>query len=184
MYGDWDDFEEIRKYYESLTEEEVAYHEAGHAVVAWILGMQLLSCMVVPKHKREEDKPYGTVVTAEDSCYSHQMQFLVYMAGVAAERYRGSKTPYFTMSSDYTELTKLALNHFDMSADGVSRFVKGFGMPVVNFLVKTYWSLIEALAKELEAKKFMSAIDVDVFLREQRIYELSQLDFGPIVIGN
>jgi hypothetical protein len=173
------------------TREQIAYHEAGHAVIAWALGFHLVAADVYsePKPVLNGGKLTGVVgmITPleEQQTREPQGNFLVYLAGVIAERRRGYVGAGFHVStSDYKNAFEVGRKMFGQKSNSRTKaFLEQFAMPMVESLVNHYWPMIEVLAKELLKRGQMNSLELDAFLRERRIYDLEQLDFHPLFDG-
>ncbi len=146
---------------ENLPDEEIAYHEAGHMVAAWDLGLSVLGATVVP----DSDSLGHVLVPFEDRVrYADWVDeegyleaFLVtYLAGVAAhEKYTGVPTPEadvkFSLEdpgSDHYNagdlISSLAGNDPDTQEEVHARAQRH-----ARFLVEGRWEQVETVAAVL-----------------------------------
>src|SRR6266481_3976727 len=194
-----------------LTEYEVtAYHEAGHAVIQWLLGLQVIGLRVGNLTDKDGDEWGGQAeCSGNASVNNDEAGFLATLAGAVAEAMlvasRDSKDGTInSLAVEKDALSRLlskrvfsrSVRAFKKSDLGmvqrmgrkylpkgarVNNFVKAFGMPLVLFLVTLHWDLISALAEELMQAGHMDGMQVDLFIRQHQISKMKQLDFGPVL---
>ena len=99
-----------------MTEKETAYHEAGHAVVHFLLGIENEHISIVQDENsagRVIAKPTAIDNFVPDAYLNYdgfmyiENQVLSYLAGLAAERTINNKAEFDTSRSDYHEAINL-----------------------------------------------------------------------------
>ena len=125
--------------------KHIAYHEAGHAVIAWKLGYEVSSVMIAP----DTDKPGVTYWNARGGVASPEHYFMVALAGQIAE---GKASNHFTGLEERFEACSI-LNDYELENMLDDR---------TEEMVGECWPQIELVAKTLLKKKSLGR---DEFLR-------------------
>ncbi len=143
--------------------EGTAYHEAGHMVVAWDLGLAVTGATIIPNEEEgysgcvtcpvENRVRHASWVDEQEYLYCH---LVVYFAGVAAsEKYTGVPLP--------SPAVQLALESHGSDYHNVGDYILALGGPDFDkqeeigdramrdaaFLVETLWKRVEAVASVL-----------------------------------
>jgi hypothetical protein len=136
--------------------EALAYHESGHAVVAWKLGHKIKKISTVMNDLNQR----GYVRMTNN--INHTL-VLVALAGVAAERrLNGKPSLPFRYQADRDFASQIANEQFNIE-NGMAKFLK-YAKKLVGNMVKHQWPLIDALAKELIKVRVMKGEDATDFL--------------------
>jgi hypothetical protein len=152
--------------------KSTAYHEAGHAVVAWNLGQKIAKISIVADHSRSR---LGFISVV--NCIDHTT-VLVGLAGVAAERRLNGKAKIpFRLGQDRALVTRIARKQFNIK-DGAENFLK-YAKKLVSIMVKNQWPLVEALAEELIRVRVMKGADATDFLVRTHARLLIETRFPP-----
>jgi predicted nucleotidyltransferase len=133
----------------AMTREEVAYHEAGHAVLAWVLGSQVRSVVIY------SDGSGGETQTAPAT--EQEGRFIICFAGSAAQR-RFGRVEAWHAYSDLGNAIKLAETH-EISEDRASELIGK-----AHELVAEHWANIERVAVALIAGGRLNVTGVDALL--------------------
>jgi hypothetical protein len=202
--------EELGGYVPYDEDQATAYHEAGHAIIAWALGLQVGDCELCEYKSPFNDA--GEYVGGRDAAgrvwispnvSNDEADFLVCLAGVVAEqkfladlrgheedkwvstvqrsfKRRIDENSYYEkegIEDDYSMAVRAAMKAFG-SRPNINAAIKSYALPLLHFFVNFHWYLISALAEHLYEVRKIGAVELDLFIREHRIRELRQLDFG------
>ncbi len=147
--------------------EETAVHEAGHCVIAWVLGLTIVEASIV-----EDTETNGHVTIREE----HGREFAIFsLAGeLSVARFSGRSTVLGdgTKHSDYGHLKK----SLDAMIQGPSynyahplqarHMAHGDCLSEARKLVNANVRKIQSLANRLLEKKTMTGDEIDRFLGE------------------
>jgi hypothetical protein len=100
----------------ALRREATAYHEAGHAVIAYVLGYKPKSVTIVPTHDANGSVAYplhGIALDSDGSDRAHlrlEIPIQISYAGLLAQRKHSEHSwPDFHAEWDYKQITDLGL---------------------------------------------------------------------------
>jgi len=151
----------------SPTEEEVAYHEAGHAVMAYLIGKRIKKITIIPS-----DSLLGQVEHSGFSKKSEELEstdywnysmrklvdgdVMLHYAGQIAQAYYSGKSPEAGSYSDDQKAAHMAIN-VTGSAEELDAYLYWLYVRTQKLICSEMnWPLIEAVAKELMSVKKMS----------------------------
>jgi hypothetical protein len=167
----------------------IAYHEAGHAVIAFVLGRWIAKVTIVPGSLYDPDGSefggwggdqgyLGLVVSTDSHRYE---EALVCIAGPAAQKQFGNPAKW-AMEADYFMVGK-ALEEFK-AAHGFAS-VKQYAEKLVELMVSQHWELITALAEHLLVVKEMDSDAAREFLvvAHQRLIREAHYPPEPVFDG-
>jgi hypothetical protein len=165
-------------------ERATAYHEAGHAVMAFHLGVAPArkGVTIVPdgdasgRYHRGAIRDWKNSEWDSSAAAHRRMEntILICLAGPAAHRIfnpRGFRN-YHTRD-DYEIAADFALR-MQGSVELMNAYFKWLGVKT-KAIVKIRWRLIEALAKELLVRKKMSGTELTDFLRSTFIGDVPKV---------
>jgi hypothetical protein len=138
----------------------VAYHEAGHAVIAFVLGRWVKRVSIVPGFYYDSQVGDVEYLGISESTDGHPYDgALVYIAGPVAQKKFGQPEPW-KGTSDYfhleEELEDFKAHDFET--------VKKYAETLVELMVEQHWELITALAEHLLVVKEMDRDELREFL--------------------
>jgi ATP-dependent Zn protease len=150
-----------------------AYHEAGHAVVAWHLGVAVKSVSIVSNEDFLERRRHGSVNQRKypepsgslRSVARMQEQVMIFLAGLIAQSMfspgsgRSSQAP-----ADRDEAGDIA-SHLT-SSDEEREALIGWLESRTRGILRLHSDLVESLTKELLAKGSLQGVEVERLLRE------------------
>jgi len=150
-------------------EKATAYHEAGHAVACYYLGVKVKSATVVPDkdkgthgHVRYEKMFRGLDPEIDLSGRARlQMErnIIISLAGAAAQRrYSKQSWRHYHGASDFDAVADLALR-IGGDSDGANKFLDWLDHRT-DQLVKTRWQDIECVARALLERKTMKGSEI------------------------
>ena len=140
-------------------EPTTAYHEAGHAVMAHVLGKDFKTVSILPDGVGAGRIDFKAPVSER----SLEMESIVAVAGVAAEglatgrlRVILQETPsYLIIADDVHRLTSYLLQTGIVAEDNIPAFLQRAVMDAVKTL-RANWPAVEAVAKALLKEKTIS----------------------------
>lgn len=161
---------------------EIAIHEAGHAVLAWITGRRILQVSMVTdldysqlRSHRERTTQAGCIDLAplSDGANLHEGKYrvlaereaMIALAGdLAVFRFRGCRWRKNLSAGDLEGLT-YAATHAGASQERLNSYLDRLASRTVLYL-EVFWAHVEALAKALMHRREMTGQQVTAFLRE------------------
>ena len=150
-------------------EKATAYHEAGHAVACYYLGVKVKSATVVPDkgqgthgHVRHEDMYRGLDPEIDLSGRARlrmERSIIISLAGAAAQRrYSRQSWRHDHGASDFRAAANLALR-IGGDDDGADRFLRWLELRT-DRLVQNHWQDIERVARALLERKTMNGGEI------------------------
>ena len=163
----------------SPTEEDVAYHEAGHAVMAYLIGRRIDYVTIVPN-----DDSLGHAKTSGIGKKSYEIEAADYWnyairkrvdgdvmlryAGRIAEAYHSGKSSEVGSYSDDQTAAHFAIN-VTGSGEELDAYLNWLFIRTEKLICfETNWPLVEAVAKELLSVKKMSGRRARKIIQEAR----------------
>lgn len=153
--------------------EATAYHEAGHMVAAWRLGMKIRRATIIPAEdyagKVHHESPLKGINLEIDGSDRAEMKadkaVLICLAGPVTQRcFRPTSWRRHHGRSDYDLATDLALR---LHGDGeMATAYLGWMSKRAERLVSTNWKFVEAFAASLLAKHTLAASDVPKIIQQ------------------
>lgn len=148
-----------------------AYHEAGHAVAAHVLGRPLLYATIIPEDLEHAGPSNGHVhygKTMADSKGEGWGLMMIKMvcacAGPAAHRRHDPRAKaHLSGGYDY-ETVKIAASLVS-SSEAAERALRRWGHEEARQLVRRHWSDITALAHRLLVEFTMTGMEITAFLK-------------------
>jgi len=163
-----------------------AYHEAGHAVLAYVGGLKVLGTSI-----EEDGDSYGRTFYAyvaewlkadrlADSQARRRLEacVLCYLAGVEAEARFAGRRDWRGASVDLEDAVSFA-EHVVLSDEELRAYLRWLGVRVKG-LVTVYWALIDGVARRLLERRNMTARDVQ---RTIRTLAHARRNRGALVLG-
>lgn len=169
------------------TEMDLAYHEAGHAVVAWANGVGLTAVQLGAVHGYVIDRlrwrPINPITMTAGEWKYAKAKALILLAGEFAERayhdWIGSPSIAFCSDGDREQLGELLHELFEDCAPCI-----GFSIAELegeaDELVQRHWDRIEALARCLLAQRSLTGAEAEQTIKSV-ITHGRWLGHGPIV---
>jgi hypothetical protein len=143
----------------------VAYHEAGHAVIAQKLGASLKRVSIKACDQYRGIVRYRGLKIVDDMDRGRlraERVIMIALAGPAAQRrYRKSSWRTYHGSDDYRQVMKLAAYFFPWDAKTQKAFVRWLELRT-EWLVDQHWPAIERLAHALMERTTMTGDEVKV----------------------
>ena len=148
-----------------------AYHEAGHAVVAWRLGVAVRGVSIVPDEDTSGRCHHAALIRGkypelDDSLRAvvrMQKQVMVSLAGLIAQRIHSPRSVRrYHAHTDHRAAVDVAL-HLTSSEEEASAFLKWLEIRTGN-LLRAHWPMVDALSKELLARGSMRGKEVERLL--------------------
>jgi len=150
-------------------ERATAYHEAGHAVACYYLGVKAKSATIVPDkdqgilgHVRHEDMFRGLNPEIDLSGRARlQMErsIIISLAGMAAQRrYDRKSWRHYHGASDFRAASDLA-SRIGGDSDGTNQFLRWLELRT-DRLVESRWQNIERVARALLERKTMASSEI------------------------
>jgi hypothetical protein len=149
-------------------ERATAYHEAGHAVACYYLGVKVKSATIVPDkdqrgHVRHEAMFRGLNPEIDLSGRARlQMErsIIIGLAGMAAQRrYDRKSWRHYHGASDFRVVVDLAFR-IGGDSDGTNQFLRWLEL-CTDRLVESRWQDIERVARALLERKIMAGSEID-----------------------
>jgi hypothetical protein len=170
----------VKKNTEEYQLRSIAHHEAGHAVIAFVLGQWIMKVTIVPGYSDETlaGDYLGLAKVTDGHSYE---QALVFMAGYAAQKQFGNPEYDKRTTADYILLDK-ALKSF--KGNGFES-VNQYSERLVELMVNQHWELITAFAEHLLVVKEMESDDAREFLvaTHQRLIREAHYPPEPVFDG-
>ena len=142
--------------------ESSAYHEAGHAAVAVLLGVSVDSIRLCPGEDPSGRFRFG-VVTREQ----HDLIPVICAAGLLAETVFDPNTPQTPRRQDELAAARACRGRLDLLFPAArADHMKAAKLEALR-LVGEYWPIIAALARELLAKQKFTGAEVEDFVRQR-----------------
>lgn len=142
--------------------ERISFHEAGHAVAAFVLRMRFTYLSIIPDEdsightmtsKLRDFKPDAGRSRAGRNRYERYA--MVSLAGLAAERLRVGRVRYMTNHPDVVQTFEFCDNICG-SEDETRACVNWLWERTVNLIkCERHWAAVEALAGELRARRYI-----------------------------
>jgi ATP-dependent Zn protease len=150
-----------------------AYHEAGHAVVAYRLGVEVEHVTIVPDHFSRGHFAFGDLFCARglgSDRANLERAIKICLAGPLAQR-RFRRRSYCRRNGrqDYDCATGLA--RYLVGSAGEREFVR-YQERCTKVLVDHYWSEIERVAQALLERDQLSGVEVKDIIEEPRRLKL------------
>ncbi len=149
-------------------EKATAFHEAGHAVAAYGLGIKLKKATIVPDLKNEYRGAVETVppkrfradydMTTRKRTIIEKQVMMSFAGGIAAKKYTG-RFNRFGAGEDHRQAVKLA-DCVTGSPEETEAYIKWLWIRTDTF-VEVNWKIIELVAAELLAKKTLSYFEIE-----------------------
>ncbi len=145
-----------------LPQERISYHEAGHAVAAFVMRMRFTHLSIIP----DEDSIGHTMTTKlrdfkPDAARSragrdrYERYAIVSLAGLVAERLRVGRVRYRTNHPDVVQAFDLCSNMCG-SDEETEACVNWLWERTRNLMkCERHWAAVEALAKQLRVKRYI-----------------------------
>jgi hypothetical protein len=165
--------------------EAVAYHEAGHAVLAWRRFVRLKGITIIPGKDFQGQCRHAKVLLGrspeiEDSPRAQirkQTNAMIALAGPIAQKlYKPRSFRHYHASSDNGIVADLALNHNGSSIKAAEAWIRWLDV-CVRDIVRGNWPLVTALATELVRRKTLRGDEVEGFLRAESL-KIAKARFG------
>jgi hypothetical protein len=146
-----------------MTDEEAAYHEAAHTIVAMRLGYKCTSVSIVVKNEKGDregamcEDPRLTQHGAKQQRYEDRVTILV-AAEIAQRKVAPHGTWKVNIGGDQADILETVIQHIgrDASEDAVHaerRKVLAKAQSIAGKLVAKHWAEIDRLAQDLRAQK-------------------------------
>lgn len=145
-----------------LPGERISYHEAGHAVAAFVLRMRFTHLSIIP----DEDSIGHTMTTKlrdfqPDAARSragrdrYERYAMVSLAGLVAERMRVGRVRYRTNHPDVVQAFEFSSNI--CGSDEETQACVNWLWERTRNLIKSgrQWAAVEALAKQLRVRRYI-----------------------------
>jgi hypothetical protein len=140
-----------------------AYHEAGHAVVARLLGIRVKHLTIIPDRDciggvLHEKIIRGVNPENEDSPRTQrpiENSVRIALAGHIAQKSHSPRSHYGA-GADHEGTTRLALAVNNGSTESAKAWLKWLKIGVTAML-KRYWNVVDAVAQELAEQKFLNS---------------------------
>ena len=162
----------------SPNEENVAYHEAGHAVLAYLIGRRIDYVTIVPN-----DDSLGHAKTSGIGKKSYEIEaadywnyairklvdgdLMLHYAGQIAETHHSGKTAVGSLSDDETAINMGT--YVTGSEEELDAYLHWLFIRTEKLICfETNWPLVEAVAKELLSVKKMSGRRARKIIQEAR----------------
>jgi hypothetical protein len=190
---------------------KLAYHEAGHAVAAWICGIRVKRVTIVPDARSlghvvhqfmpvcietdswdredweafmyEDREPRGTP-SLEEAKHNRETEIIILLAGgIAARRYNPRGREDYT-SGDREDMHAFVRSYVTVSAQKGEAYVDRLKARAAEIL-EEHWYLVKALAEELLGRRTLDGDETTKFLENvgrHRIARQSQLPRGNMEI--
>jgi ATP-dependent Zn protease len=151
--------------------EATAFHEAGHAVVAWYLGYPPDLLTIVPTDTKDGMLSYPNPLQgldlefdeSDDALRRKECAIMIRLAGPTAQRHNRPRSWRSRHGqSDHEHVFELALA-IHRSDRGAVRFIKWSDGETMKILMNR-WHMVERLARELLSRRTMSGAEIAAFL--------------------
>ena len=170
----------------AYTREEVAYHEAGHAVMAYFLGVRVLSASIQPEEGISEGHVLfpGVPTWVENNDSPRAYRWLEYsvrvaMAGPVAYRIHTGTHSEHAASSDSRQAVDLAY-HACGSTRQVEAWLHWLHVVVEEYLSSPMrWKAVEAVAAALLKHKRLSGRRLRKIIQESLTAQIKQNSPAP-----
>ncbi len=172
-----------------------AYHEAGHAVVSWCLGLAVIGAAIAPDdvsagHVNIEQEEPSTcdAIARGDRWHPARLQaekrVMVLQAGEAARRRYNSRSVRLCHFQDDRKRCFTILRNYapdEEKLDVMPHYLLLRKWTI--HLIEQHWHLVEAVAKALLERRELSGTQVlDVILDANRINVQALLDVAEIIV--
>lgn len=154
----------------SKSRAEIAYHEAGHAVIAWLTGHRILRVAINPRTGTEGCTTTDTI-PAPDSLGPDQARTLLtrealiaVAGGLSCARFRGCTRSCGVSDEDLIKLRFSLLGSLDGGPEA-DRELTGI-IERASFLIALHWQRIEALARALLRSGSLAEAEILTILRQ------------------
>lgn len=156
-----------------LPGERISYHEAGHAVAAFVLRMRFTHLSIIP----DEDSMGHTMTSklrdirpdtvssraVRDRCERYA---IVSLAGLVSERLRVGRVRYLTNHPDIVQAFELCANMCESEEEKES-CVRWLWERAKNLIKKeTHWAAVTALAQRLMVQKYIGEREARRIIRQ------------------
>jgi hypothetical protein len=144
-----------------------AFHEAGHAIVAWSLGVGVKGVSIVPDadstgrchHARLFRKKYPELDDSLRAAVRMQKNVMIALAGLIAKgMYRARSVRHYHAHADHATAVDIAL-HLTSSVEEAAALIKWLEIRTRNVL-RLRWPMVERLAKELLSKDTLNGAEL------------------------
>jgi hypothetical protein len=154
-------------------EEATAYHEAGHAVVAYVLGLSII-LVTVPREPQERPRLSTTDLASNQRKRRERTVIAALAAGFAEARYRGGiEEPVLNPLVIAHDLAYARRELCDLGASVGTNVDEEFIRArlrdlatIAKKIVYDYWDGVEALAAELQTRGLLRGPAVRRTLRQ------------------
>lgn len=144
-----------------------AIHEAGHAVVAWVLGIKFSKITIEPEgYVRSNENLAGYVhfpsTTLRDRDLTHTLA-----GGIAEQRFTGSDLTAYEdrLGADRETIAEAQALHDDSPAEQAKRLFKETRQ--ARRMVEEHWATIETLANVLVERKCLTGREATAVIRSK-----------------
>jgi hypothetical protein len=157
---------------EAFQREVTAYHEAGHAVIAYVLGYKLKSVTIIPTHDAHGMVQYldplrGIPLDAEVSDRARlrlEKAIQISFAGPLAQRkFKEHAWRDYHGEFDFKKIGELGIRAVG-SAEQQKAFLRWLEIATLE-MVDAHWSAIERVAKLLLARDRLNGAEIIAALR-------------------
>jgi hypothetical protein len=157
-------------------DKTTAYHEAGHAVVAFILGIRLERITIRPGVLEDTGDWYSGCVWLKPDYHAYA-DALVSAAGPMAQKLLGRPEPWKN-TPDYKFMCEALADFNGNDKDGVKKFVE----TLAKLMCIQHWKLIHELAEKVLDDLEMEEEEVTEFLltAHERLLRDTQYEPEPI----
>ncbi|MGJ8672873.1 M50 family metallopeptidase [Rubritalea sp.] len=131
-----------------MSKELTAYHEAGHAVMAILMGRSVQKVSIIPSQNRlgAVTMQKGRAKQVQDKL---EAEMLILLAGMAAEGRKSGQYNLVGASQDLRMVEKLALSRAGNPKQATKLIHKTLDKTQHLLSNKANWSAVKAIAKEL-----------------------------------
>ena len=138
-----------------MSKKLTAYHEAGHAVMALLMGRSVQKVSIIPSQNR-----LGAVTIQKGRSKQVQdkleAEMLILLAGMAAEAKISGQYNLQGASQDLRLAEKLAMSRAGNTRQA-TKFIHKMLDKTQHLLSKKYtWAAVKAIAKELQMSEYIS----------------------------
>jgi ATP-dependent Zn protease len=131
-----------------MSKELTAYHEAGHAVMALLMGRSVQKVSIIPSQNRlgAVTMQKGRAKQVQDKL---EAEMLILLAGMAAEGRKSGKYNLVGAGQDLRMVEKLALSRAGNPKQATKLIHKTLDKTQHLLSNKANWAAVKAIAKEL-----------------------------------
>jgi len=156
-----------------LPRERISYHEAGHAVAAFLLRMRFTHLSIIP----DEDSIGHTMTSklrdfqpdvgrSRAGRYRYERYAMVSLAGLVAERMKVGRVRYRTNHPDVVQAFELCSN--TCGSEEETQACANWLWERTRNLMKSerHWAAVKALAKELRVRRYIGEREARRIIKE------------------